>query len=234
MSSSAVQAQVRQFDRRPWSVSGSGAARSRVRISTVGIAIALAITLAAPALQAKVFASQNQALREAFPEATRIDRDSRILLKDDLAKVIGITRNNDQPKLVVLHTAWNGDELLGHAHIDVHNVRTKPEAFLIVVTPEGVVRSVRILAFHEPLDYLPTDRWYGQFSGKTKADRLRVGGDVHGVVGATLSAQAAARGVRRMLAYWEVLLQTPDSTEAAKSLKLPKSPATAEPELQEP
>jgi hypothetical protein len=90
------------------------------------------------------------------------------------------------------------------------------------------------LAFHEPLDYLPTDRWYGQFSGKTKADRLRVGGDVHGVVGATLSAQAAARGVRRMLAYWEVLLQTPDSTEAAKSLKLPKSPATAEPELQEP
>ena len=237
MSSSAVQAQVRQFDRRPWSVFGSGVSRSRVRISTVGIAIALAITFAAPALQAKVFASQNQALREAFPEATRIDRDSRILLKDDLAKVIGITKNNDQPKLVVLHTAWNGDELLGHAHIDVHNVRTKPEAFLIVVTPEGVVRSVRILAFHEPLDYLPTDRWYGQFSGKTKADRLRVGGDVHGVVGATLSAQAAARGVRRMLAYWEVLLQMPDSTEAAKSPvlpMLPKSAGTAEPKLQEP
>ena len=236
MSSSAVQAQPRQFDRRPWSVFGSGVSRSRVRISTVGIAIALAITFAAPALQAKVFASQNQALREAFPEATRIDRDSRILLKDDLAKVIGITKSNDQPKLVVLHTAWNGDELLGHAHIDVHNVRTKPEAFLIVVTPEGVVRSVRILAFHEPLDYLPTDRWYGQFSGKTKADRLRVG-DVHGVVGATLSAQAAARGVRRMLAYWEVLLQMPDSTESAKYPvvpMLPKSVGTAEPELQEP
>jgi hypothetical protein len=31
-----------------------------------------------------------------------------------------------------------------------------------------------------------------------------------------------------------VLLQMPDSTEAAKSLKLPKSSATAEPELQEP
>ena len=167
MYSSAVQAQVRQLDRRPWSVSGSGESRSRVWISTVGIAIALAITLAAPALQAKVFASQNQALREAFPEATRIDRDSRILLKDDLAKVIG-------------------------------------------------------------------------FSGKTKADRLRVGGDVHGVVGATLSAQAAARGVRRMLAYWEVLLQMPDSTESAKSPVLPmlpllpKSAGTAEPELQEP
>jgi Na+-translocating ferredoxin:NAD+ oxidoreductase RnfG subunit len=199
--------------------------------------IALAITCAAPALQAKVFASQHQALREAFPEATRIDRHSRILLNNDLAEIIGITKSEDQPKLVVLYTAWNGDELLGHAHVDVHNVRTKPEAFLIVVTPGGAVRSVRVLAFHEPLDYLPTDRWYGQFSGKTKADRLRVGGDVHGVVGATLSAQAAARGVRRMLAYWEVLLQKPDSTESAKYSvvpMLPKSLGTAEPELQEP
>jgi Na+-translocating ferredoxin:NAD+ oxidoreductase RnfG subunit len=89
----------------------------------------------------------------------------------------------------------------------VHNVRTKPEAFLIVLTPAGDVRSVRILAFHEPLDYLPTDSWYGQFEGRRSTDRLRVGGDIHGVVGATLSARAAADGVRRMLAYWEVLLR---------------------------
>jgi hypothetical protein len=81
---------------------------------------------------------------------------------------------------------------------------------MIVLTPGGEVRSVRILAFHEPLDYLPTDRWYDQFVGKTREDALRVGRDVHGVVGATLSARAAADGVRRMLAYWEVLLRPAD------------------------
>ena len=69
------------------------------------------------------------------------------------------------------------------------------------------MRSVRVLAFHEPLDYLPTERWYAQFEGKRAEDRLRVGGDIHGVVGATLSAQAASDGVRRMLAYYEVLLR---------------------------
>ena len=107
----------------------------------------------------------------------------------------------------------------GFAHIDVHNVRTKPEAFMVVLTPEGVVRSVRILAFHEPLDYLPTDRWYGQFQGKQKGDTLRIGGDLHGVVGATLSARAAADGVRRMLAYYEILLkgEAPASTPAEAS-----------------
>ena len=164
---------------------------------------------------AKVFASRNAALAEAFPEATRIDRDTRIVRRAEHAKITAITKDTNSPKVVVLHTAWQDDVLLGYAHVDVHNVRTKPEAFLIVLTPEGVVRSVRILAFHEPLDYLPTENWYGQFLGKTGQDRLRVGGDVHGVVGATLSAQAAADGVRRMLAYWEVLLAPAEVGEQA-------------------
>jgi transcriptional regulator of nitric oxide reductase len=172
-----------------------------------GLSLVLLSLGAAAGASAKVFASQNQALDEAFPTATRIDRKTHVVGKRDLEKIKAITKDSNQPKVVVLHTAWKADELLGYAHIDVHNVRTKPEAILIVLTPQGVVRSVRILAFHEPLDYLPTERWYAQFSGKTRGDRLRVGGDVHGVVGATLSARAAADGVRRMLAYWEVLLR---------------------------
>jgi transcriptional regulator of nitric oxide reductase len=163
--------------------------------------------VAAADVSAKVFASQKQALAEAFPTATRIERDTTILRKAELARITAITRDENPARVVVLHSAWKDDELLGYAHIDVHNVRTKPEAFMVVLTPEGIVRSVRILAFHEPLDYLPTDSWYAQFVGKTGEDRMRVGGDVHGVVGATLSARAAADGVRRMLAYWEVLLR---------------------------
>ena len=158
-------------------------------------------------VEAKVFASQKQALADAFPEATRIERKTHVLRRAQSKRLESITKDPALPKVVVLHTAYEGETVLGYAHIDVHNVRTQPEAFLVVLSPEGQVRSVRILAFHEPLDYLPTDRWYEQFVGKGEGDALRVGRDVNGVVGATLSARAAAEGVRRMLAYWEVLLQ---------------------------
>ena len=84
--------------------------------------------------QAKVFASQNQALAEAFPDATRIERDTKILLKRDVAQIEAITKETKSPKVVVLHTAWQDETLLGYAHIDVHNVRTKPEAFMVVLT----------------------------------------------------------------------------------------------------
>jgi transcriptional regulator of nitric oxide reductase len=170
------------------------------------IAVVLAVIPSGLA-SAKVFASQNQALAEAFPDATRIERQTVLLRKADVAKIAAIIGVDVVSKVVVLHRAYSEDELLGYAHIDVHNVRSKSEAILIVLTPTGTVRSVRALAFHEPLDYLPTNRWYSQFVGKTKQDGLRIGRDVHGVVGATLSARAAADGVRRMLAYWEVLLR---------------------------
>lgn len=180
---------------------------------------------------AKVFVSQNQALREAFPGATRIERDTKVLVGAEFERVKDLTKDDRPAKVVVIHTAYRDDTLLGYAHIDVHNVRTKPEAFMVVLTPDGVVRSVRVLAFHEPLDYLPTDRWYAQFEGKTREDRMRVGGDIHGVVGATLSAQAASDGVRRMLAYFEVLLKaepvasvTPSMLDAAAAEAAPQEP----------
>ena len=78
---------------------------------------------------------------------------------------------------------------------------------MVVLTPEGAVRSLRVLAFHEPLEYLPAARWYEQFDRKSRAAPLRLGGDIDGVSGATLSARAATTSVRRALALYEVLVR---------------------------
>ena len=178
------------------------------------VLLATCVVVCEPA-SAKVFIGQKQALAEAFPDATRIERKTRILTRSQVAAIEAESREKLESKIVVLHTAYRDEEVLGYARVDVHNVRTQPEAFLVVLDPDGAVRSVRVLAFHEPLDYLPTDRWYQQFQGKSLDDSLRVGRDVHGVVGATLSARAAAQGVRRMLAFWKVLLRSEEASEAA-------------------
>ncbi|MFP6656041.1 MAG: hypothetical protein VCB25_10475 [Myxococcota bacterium] len=192
--------------------------RSLTRIRAAGFGLAIALALGGwpvGPVSAKVFASQQQALAEAFPDATRIERRTHLVREKDAAKIAAMIHAEIDSKIIVIHTAYQADALLGYAHIDVHNVRTKPEALMIVLRPDGSVRSVRMLAFHEPLDYLPAGRWYDQFIGKTGSDGFRVGGDLHGVVGATLSARAAADGVRRMIAYWEVLLRPAEVTKQA-------------------
>lgn len=168
---------------------------------------ALALLLPAAPGAAKVFHSRNEALRIAFPDAERIEDQTYVLSDAQVERIGALAQSPLDSKLVKIYTGLRGDDVLGYAVIDIHNVRTMPEAFMVVLTPEGSVRSVRVLAFHEPLDYLPTHRWYDQFDEKSLASPLRLGGDIHGVVGATLSARATTRGVRRALAFYRVLVQ---------------------------
>lgn len=171
------------------------------------VLIAVVCAAAAPGAEAKVFYTQQQALALAFPTADRIEKRTYILTKAQVSRIESHARSALETQLVTIHTGWLGDEVLGHAHIDVHSVRTKPEGLMVVLDPAGGVRSVRVLAFHEPHDYLPAGRWYEQFHGATLDDGLRVGRDIHGIAGATLSARATTKGVRRALAYYRVLIR---------------------------
>jgi hypothetical protein len=155
----------------------------------------------------KVFLSQSEALALAFPDAEEVRSDTFVLDDDQVARIESLARCELDSKLVKIYTGTSGGKVLGYALIDIHNVRTLPEAFMVVLSPAGEIRSLRILAFHEPLEYKPTDRWYSQFNNRSIEAPLRVGGDVHGVVGATLSTRATTLGVRRALAYHKVLLQ---------------------------
>ena len=165
--------------------------------------------LAAPRADAKVFHSQEEALELAFPEADRIDSQTYFITSRKKRAIEKLARSELESEIITLFSGWRGDELLGRASIDVHTVRTLPEAFMVVLSPAGQVTSLRVLAFYEPSEYMPTARWYGQFDGADQeklSGGLRLGRDVHGVVGATLSARAVTRSVRRVLAFHSVLI----------------------------
>jgi len=158
--------------------------------------------------EGKVFYSLSEALQLAFPDAQHVASKTFVLDDAQLEQIQDLAKCELDSKLVKIYTGMRDGDVIGYALIDVHNVRTLPEAFMVVLSPAGEVRSLRVLAFHEPLEYKPTNRWYRQFDNKSIDARLRLGGDVHGVVGATLSARATTRGVRRALAYYQVLIQS--------------------------
>jgi len=137
----------------------------------------------------------------------RVYVTDRMTDPEQVERVQALARSPLESRLVKVYTGYREGELMGYAFIDVHNVRTLPEAFLVVLGPSGDVQALRVLAFHEPLEYKPADRWYEQFETKSLAAPLRLGGDVHGIVGATLSARATTRGVRRALALYEVVVR---------------------------
>lgn len=170
-------------------------------------ALAAALAVAAAPAGAQVFMTRQQALAWAFPDAERVDRQTFVLTDDQVRRIEERAHARLDSKLVTLYTGIRGTTVLGHAVIDVHTVRTLPEAFLVVLDPEGRVRRLRVLAFHEPAEYLPPDRWLAQFEGKDPQAPLRLQRDVHGIAGATLSSQAVTGGVRRAIALHEILVR---------------------------
>ena len=165
----------------------------------------MALGAAAPSA-AGVFMTQAEALAWAFPDADRVDRKSFVLSDEQLAKVEALAQSKLDSRLVTLYTGLRGGQVLGYAVIDLHTVRTQTGAFLVVIGPDGKLVRLRVIAFHEPQEYLPPERWLAQFDGKQAGEPLRLDHEVHGIAGATLSSQAVTGAVRRSLALQAVLL----------------------------
>jgi hypothetical protein len=174
-----------------------------IRIALLG----LGLVGFATAAEAKVFLSRSEAIELAFPDADRVE-SRNFVLDDEQARAVESRAHSELPsRLVTIYTGWKQDRVLGHALIDVHTVRTLPEAFLVVISPQGEVRTLRLLAFYEPQEYQPPERWLAQFDHERLSEDLRIQGRIHGIAGSTLSARAVTGGVRRALALYEVLVQ---------------------------
>jgi transcriptional regulator of nitric oxide reductase len=157
--------------------------------------------------EAVVLYSKNEALRLIFPEADSIEPEAVFLNAEQVARIEKLARSQLESPLLTVHVGRKGDETLGYAFLDIHTVRTQPEALFVVLTPQGTVDSVLIVAFHEPQGYMPSERWQAQFPGKTLTPDLQVRRGIAPISGATLSAHAMTDAVRRALAVYQVALQ---------------------------
>jgi len=167
----------------------------------LGIALGLAGTGVA-----KVFYSKDEALHAAFPDAESIEKETLFLTDEQSRQVEGLAKVRLESKMITVHTGRRDQKVVGYAMIDIHIVRTQPEAVMVVLSPDGTVESTLILAFHEPLDYLPSARWLRQFVNKTLTPDLTLNRGIAAISGATLSANGVTDSARRALAVYQVMI----------------------------
>ncbi len=181
------------------------AERAAVTARRCGLLLACAAA-SAPAA-AKVFLTQEQALAFAFGEQARTEREVHFLSDAEVerARRLAGAETELHGGLVIRYRAFRDDRLLGTAYFDTHRVRTLQETVMIVVTPEGRIGRIEILAFGEPPEYLPRQGWLAQFEGRELDENLALKRGVHAVTGATLTAEAITRAARRVLAFHQVI-----------------------------
>jgi electron transport complex protein RnfG len=149
--------------------------------------------------------TREEALKAAFPGAEI--RSQVIFLTDpekqEVQKISGAAVST---ALVASYRALQNGKEIGRAYLDTHTVRTKKESLLVILHQDGTLKRVEVVAFLEPPEYLPSERWYQQFEGNGCDENLKLGRDILAVTGATLTAKATTEAVRRVMTI-DALLQ---------------------------
>ena len=155
---------------------------------------------------AMVFFSKQEAMKIAFGDAAEVEVISLFPTTEQVAKIEQTAKIKLESELYSFYVGKQQGKIIGYAAIESHNVRSQAETLLIVLTPAGQLRNIHMLAFHEPPEYQPPERWYALLSGRN-IDELYPGQNIQGISGATLSTRAALEGARKVLSVFQIMLK---------------------------
>ena len=158
-------------------------------------------------LNAKLLINPFDALHAVYGNDVKIEKKN-VLLSIDKAKVVykqaGMPKGK---KIFRTFKVKRGDKIIAYAILISRMVRSKDAAILYMISPDGVIESVEVIAFNEPPEFTPSKQYISQFKGKTDQDTLRVGKDIPTVTGATMGARNVTDGARLSLAVFDMLFR---------------------------
>lgn len=151
----------------------------------------------------KIYYSKQEAMELAFGSEAEVKMLSLFFKDDEVQRIQQLARVKLDSSLFTFYVGKKAGEILGYAAIESHKVRTKPETLLVLLNAQGQLIKVHTLAFHEPPEYQPSERWYAQLFN-LPLEEISFRKEIQGISGATLSSRAALDSVRKVLAVYQI------------------------------
>jgi len=158
-------------------------------------------------VRAEVFHTKESALAAAFPNGERVEARQLFLSQEDQQQITKIAGSHWPTRLATAYVGISNGHTVGYAIFDTHKVRSMTETVLVVVAEDGSVSHLELVSFHEPSEFLPTNRWVKALTGKKLNSKLSLNGGVDTISGATLTSRAMTSATRRVLALYDVKLK---------------------------
>lgn len=187
--------------------------KKQIIVALHAIALLSAIT---GLVSGEVFATRDEALKKAFPASSTIERMDVFLSEEEAEKVAVMAGKKPDSKIFTFHQAVGTEGVIGYAIFKACILRTRPAVFMLVLSPDGRVDKIELLANHEPEAHVPGKLWFDRFIGKILDENLWPKKDIPAVTGATISVTAITQEVRVALAVFALMVGRPDSDKGTK------------------
>lgn len=168
-----------------------------------------------------VLLTQEQAIKQMFPDADEVKRVSQFLTADQVAGVKqvldgkwtlypptgkGVAAEHDS---VTFFFAGKQGQQTGVALIESQPGKWGQTTYVIALDPDGKVTNLAVMSYAEQHGRpIATRRFLSQFIGKTSKSPLQIGKDVDAVSGATIVSRATAFAVKKVIVLYETVYLT--------------------------
>ena len=159
--------------------------------------------LVAPSAYAVQYLTVEQAQQAIFPGKSltsapvKIGSDQRKAI--ELMSRVRVLRDEQRVWRVSGGAWFIVDEVVGK-----HDFIT----YAVGLNPDGSVKQIEVMDYRETYGYeIRNEKWRSQFVGKTSRAPLKLDDDIKNISGATLSCRHITDGVKRLLAFHEIVLK---------------------------
>ncbi len=169
----------------------------------------IGVLMAAGWLHAMPLISPFDAIKQSYGHnGVHISKKNLLLTNKEALAVSALAKVRMTSKIYRIFKVSDANGIHAFGVLITKKVRSKNAAVLYLIEHDtGMLKSIEIVAFNEPSEYIPSKRWLQQFDGKKSGDVLRVGTNIPTITGATMSARTLTDGARLALAIYEIVLR---------------------------
>ncbi len=158
-------------------------------------------------LSAEVLLSPIDAMKENYSKTSTISKKNILLSGEKFHKIQSDAKVKLQTKIYRIYIAKENAKILGYGILINKKVRSKNAVVMYLITKEGILKGIEIIAFNEPHEYIPSKTWTSQFQNIPTNKMLKLSRDIPTITGATLSARSVTDGSRIAFALYNELLK---------------------------
>lgn len=158
-------------------------------------------------LNAKTIISPMDAMKQNYLQSDKITQEDLLITDANVLKIEQNAKTKLNTKSFKIFKAAKNGKNIGYGVLIDRKIRSKNGVALYMISADSTLKAVEIIAFNEPLEYIPSKKWISQLNNTQSQNIEKVLKDVPPITGATLSAKNIIDGSSIAFAIYNEMLK---------------------------
>lgn len=158
-------------------------------------------------ISAKMLISPIDAMNKGFGDKIKIEKNDISLTNEQIKDIQNSAKVKLKNKNVTVFKALKTNKIIGYGILVNRKVRSKNAVVLYMISNDSILKSIEIIAFNEPMEYIPQKSWTSHFEDKNTKEYLSLSKEIPVITGATMSARNIVESSREAFAVYNYILK---------------------------